>query len=109
MKHWYANRQGRREVARVTLDWEPSMADDFAFIANVFTAPGWRGRGLATALLKRACADADREGVELQLYPAPLEVGGLTLGELRAWYGRHGFSAEGMAGGYLRRLPRGVM
>jgi ribosomal protein S18 acetylase RimI-like enzyme len=104
MRHHYAARRDGSEVCRLTLDWDPDMADDFAFVKQVKTAPSYRGRGIASGLLRRACADADRSGVELQLYPDPLDRG-MSREQLQAWYGRHGFSPEGMAAGYWRRRP----
>lgn len=106
MRHYYAARRGGREVARLTLDWDPDVADDFAFVRTVWTSPSWRGQGVAGNLLRRVLADADREGVELQLNAQPLDGGGLTLAQLRDWYGRHGFSYAGMAGGYSRRTSQ---
>lgn len=77
-------------------DWRDGEAE----LSNVFTSVGHRGKGLARALMREVCADADREGVTLLL-----TVGhgrgpggdGLRSDQLYEWYTRLGF--HGLAGG----------
>lgn len=50
----------------VLLDWGPTRANpggQMARIANVFTAPGWRGRGIARELLRAVMRDCEALGV----------------------------------------------
>ncbi len=54
------------------------------YVANVYTAPDYRGRGIATALLDRAVAEAKRRGVE-QLW-----LGASRMG--RPVYLKYGFT-----------------
>ena len=49
----------------------------------------FRGRGIASTLLKRILADADREGATVGLGISPSD--GLSYKELKAWYERYGF------------------
>jgi predicted GNAT family acetyltransferase len=60
-------------------------------ITSVGVQRSMRGQGAASQLLKRVCADADREGVTLLLAVEP-DGTGLGRNELIAFYGRHGFS-----------------
>lgn len=58
-----------------------------------------RGKGHGTKLLKQIIDDADAEGVNL--YLEILSSGGLSRGQLEAWYLRHGF--ERVGGVYCRK------
>lgn len=49
----------------------------------------YRFLGIGTRLLQRILDDADREGIDLELWPMP--SGGLKYRELVSWYERHGF------------------
>jgi ribosomal protein S18 acetylase RimI-like enzyme len=107
VKRFYLTRRtNRTQVARLELDGGYELGDDFAFIARIWVSPEARGQGIGTALLRRALADADDEGVELQLYPDPEHNTIRNRRRLIAWYERHGFSGHGLGGGYMRRRPR---
>jgi GNAT superfamily N-acetyltransferase len=60
-----------------------------------------RGKGYGSALLKQILADADAEGVTLQLEPTPSD--GLDYDELVLWYVRYGFRFT--PSGYMKRPP----
>jgi ribosomal protein S18 acetylase RimI-like enzyme len=62
-----------------------------------------RGKGVGSKLLDRILADADAEGLTLQLEVAP--SGGLDYDALVAWYRRRGFKFT--ASGYMKREARG--
>lgn len=50
-----------------------------------------RGKGDASALLDRICAEADLTGKVLMLTPQPYGNVGLNQDELQDWYARFGF------------------
>lgn len=54
-----------------------------------------RGKGLGSKLLNEICQEADKWGLPLYLQIAP--SGGLSFGQLRAWYERHGFRQTPLA------------
>ena len=58
-----------------------------------------RGRGIASKLLKRITADADRTGTTLYAWVSPSD--GLGENALSAWYRRNGFRLE-----QTRRMTR---
>ncbi len=58
-------------------------------ISHINTPRDYRGKGVASRLLKQACADADAEGITLELAVSPSD--GLGDDALHAWYSRHGF------------------
>jgi ribosomal protein S18 acetylase RimI-like enzyme len=63
-------------------------------VTRVSVLPQWRGRGIASRLLRECTEEADREGVVLWLAPAPdISGSGLTRAQLIAWYERVGFVA----------------
>ena len=50
----------------VLLDWGPTRANPcgtMARIVNVYTAPGWRGQGIARALLGAVLAECEDQGI----------------------------------------------
>lgn len=49
------------------------------------------GEGHASAVLKKVCEDADREGITLILQVAPDDDCRMTEYQLADWYGRNGF------------------
>jgi GNAT superfamily N-acetyltransferase len=86
------------------------MSPDGWLISSMRTMPRSRGKGLASAVLKWVCADADREGVTLYLQ-AEAEPWdnrmhpGLDQASLVAFYERRGFrQIEGQSDPtYMRR------
>ncbi len=66
-------------------------------VANIATAPGWRGRGVAHRLLVEACRTARRRGVDALF----LEVREGNA-PARALYARHGFQPVGRRRAYYR-------
>lgn len=60
-----------------------------------------RGQGHGSKILQQIIADADAEGITLELWPSP--SGGLSGRALVAWYKRHGFQA--LPDGRLIRKP----
>jgi ribosomal-protein-alanine N-acetyltransferase len=66
-------------------------------VANIATAPGWRGRGVAHQLLAEACRTARRRGGEALF----LEVREGNA-PARALYARHGFQPVGRRRAYYR-------
>ena len=59
-------------------------------IAYMKVDPDWRGRGLATTLLNRAKAQAQKADVDLVAFLDP-DGTGLTVSEEVDWLKRHGF------------------
>jgi GNAT superfamily N-acetyltransferase len=100
---YYAKRIAGREVARIKIAWEPDEDELFAFIESVFVRPDHRARGHARALMGRVLADADRDGVELQLTALPLEQS-TTKSRLVGFYRSFGFAP--IAGSHMRRKPQ---
>ncbi|MEN9816303.1 MAG: hypothetical protein RLZ32_183 [Gemmatimonadota bacterium] len=66
-------------------------------VANIATAPGWRGRGVAHLLLAEACRTARQRGGEALF----LEVREGNA-PARALYARHGFQPVGRRRAYYR-------
>ena len=59
----------------------------FGYLTNMYTSPGFRGRGLATRMLDLAVAECRRRGV-VRLFLAASQMG-------RPVYERYGFKAAG--------------
>ena len=59
----------------------------FGYLTNMYTSPGFRGRGLATRMLDLAVAECRRRGV-VRLFLAASQMG-------RPVYERYGFQAAG--------------
>jgi len=72
-----------------------------AYLEEVYVFPVHRRRGIASRLLRRVTADADREDVALYLDIVPGD--GMDADQLRDWYGRHGFVSRT---GHMWRAPR---
>lgn len=70
-------------------------------ITRINVPAEYRGKGYGTQLLRRICADADREGATLTL--TIHASGALEHAALEAWYTRHGFKV--MPEGWLERKP----
>lgn len=83
------------EPGQLTRDWT---------ITRINVPRRRRGEGHGSALLGMILADADAEGVALQLEPVP--SGDLGYQDLVEWYTRHGFRLR--ASGYMRRRPRKI-
>lgn len=60
-------------------------------VTHVFTPEQHRGKGFASLLMQKVCAEADEAGKVLLLMAKPYDEGGLDRDELREWYGRFGF------------------
>lgn len=103
MNAYYARRVGGREVARVTIEWEPDEDEFFATIQHLFVRPQHRSVGHAQALMRRVAADADRDGVELQVTALPLEPTTVTS-RLVGFYESFGFTP--IAADHMRRVPK---
>ena len=90
-------------VGRLAIE---SQDGNHAFVKRLWTLPSRRGRGIATELIQRICADADTEGVTLVCRPEriPGSMGGLTDEELRQWYANFGGTFDS-ATGYQSREP----
>jgi ribosomal-protein-alanine acetyltransferase len=73
------------------------LAGDEGDVANIATAPSWRGRGVAHRLLAEACRTARRRGLEALF----LEVREGNA-PARALYARHGFQPVGRRRAYYR-------
>jgi GNAT superfamily N-acetyltransferase len=78
------------------------LNDGTWMISRVNVPAKHRGLGLGTALLKEVLADADAEGIMLELCIEPSD--GLDFEELHAWYSRYGFRDTDLRG-HMRRLP----
>jgi predicted N-acetyltransferase YhbS len=84
MKTFYYEKLGLRPAVLDII-----ILRDKHIISRINTPMEFRGRGIGSRLLRRACADADAEGIELELVVSPSD--GLDRDELYAWYSRHGF------------------
>ena len=60
-------------------------------IESLWVSPSVRGQGYASRMLRQITSVADRHGVACELRPRPYDGRPLKVGELRAWYARHGF------------------
>ncbi|HEX8643147.1 MAG TPA: GNAT family N-acetyltransferase [Allosphingosinicella sp.] len=89
--HWLAERDGEIlstiSVHMVDMLPRPCKLDDrFGCITNNYTRPEWRGRGIATQLLRHVTAWAAAEDLELLIvWPSALAV---------PFYTRSGFACE---------------
>lgn len=103
MRETYTIREGRI-ISSITLAPGPEvgLGQDSYYIAKVYTFTPFRGLGFARTLMNQLLQDADEEGIALYLEVGP--DGGLSAGELRAWYSRCGFSY--WADGLWRREPK---
>jgi len=73
-----------------------------AWIINRVNVPKkHRGKGIGRALMQKCLADADAEGVTLQLDINP--YGEMSYTELRAWYERLGFIQKYKNGPFIRK------
>lgn len=63
-----------------------------------------RGQGYGTRLLEMILADADAEGLTLQLEVQP--SGEMTYAALTDWYMKHGFQQRPRNFGYMIRRPK---
>ena len=85
MKIIYFEELGPRHLAVLDI----IILCDKRTISRINTPRDYRGKGVASRLLKQACADADAEGITLELAVSPSD--GLGDDALHAWYSRHGF------------------
>jgi GNAT superfamily N-acetyltransferase len=81
------------------------------WITRINVPKTFRGRGIASRILKRMIHDADKHNVVLRLGISPSD--GLSFRELKCWYERYGFSEENTVitcnhGGLMTRLPRPI-
>lgn len=60
-------------------------------VSHVFTVRQERGKGHASLLMQKVCAEADEHGKVLLLMPKPYDEGGPGQKELIDWYRRYGF------------------
>jgi len=63
------------------------------WIVSYIRTRGEYGKGYASAVLRKACEDADREGVCLLLSVAPDEECVMSEQQLADWYARYGFQS----------------
>ena len=85
MKNFYFEELGTCRLAVLDI----IILCDKHIISRINTPRDYRGKGVASRLLKQACADADAEGITLELAVSPSD--GLGDDALHAWYSRHGF------------------
>jgi GNAT superfamily N-acetyltransferase len=74
-------------------------------IVTLWVDEDFRQLGVATALLKVICRQADMQGIQLWLTAQALMDGGLSDLQLRGFYHKRGFEG-GEKGGYMIRQPR---
>lgn len=60
-------------------------------LSHLHTLNTERGKGLASMLLQKVCAEADDAGMVLLLRPLPYEDAPLSRAQLADWYSRFGF------------------
>ncbi len=102
MKTMYFHAESR---AVIDLD---AVSDKQYYIPRINTPLFQRRRGYASMLLAQVCADADAEGVDLELHVVPTGRRGIDPGydALIAWYERFGFREERAGIGHMfRRQP----
>lgn len=79
-----------RAICDLSLVTRPDEALQIYEVNRVNTPETSRGKGVASRLMReRVLAEADAEGVGLQLYIQP--TGGLDWTDLASWYFRLGF------------------
>lgn len=88
MKQTYSTHDSKSNIRIAVADLHPHMGG--WRISRIEVPTLYRGKGHGTALLKRICDNADREGVVLYLEPTA-SSGGLTQTNLVRWYRRHSF------------------
>lgn len=93
-KRWFAVREGRRIVSLGSL----LVLQGVGYVDHVVTFPEARGRGHATAIVRRLVREARRAGAN-DVFLLTDEDGGPT-----ALYERAGFEVSGRLGSTLRRL-----
>jgi len=101
MKTCYTLRIDPTNIAIADLVKPGELTRDWT-ITRINVPRGHRGRGIGRALLREILAQADYEGVRLQLEVAPSD--GLNYEQLVAWYDRYGFRFNGY--GYMTRKPQ---
>ena len=62
-------------------------------VTHVFTPEQHRGKGYASILMQKVCAEADEAGKVLLLMPKPYDDGPVCTERLAEWYARFGFEA----------------
>lgn len=70
-------------------------------VTRVYVPPEHRRKGIATAMMKEICEQADQQDVKLMLELAP--YGEMTKDELREFYMKFGFRSFG---GFMKRWPK---
>jgi GNAT superfamily N-acetyltransferase len=75
-------------------------------LGGIWVAPQYRGKGFAHSILRVLVEAADEADISIELYHEPFGEEGLGMGDLEAFYNRHGFAWHDSAPGGLVRLPR---
>ena len=89
MREQYINPETKSQVDLTPLQ-RSSLTIDGYIISMVSTPRAHRGLGGASFLMELVLADADREGIILELEILP--SGPMNYGALKAWYNRLGFN-----------------
>ena len=90
---FYYSQDGKLYVKLDASVWQGSI-----HISEISVSPDARGKGLGSKILKRITDEADKSGVAVTLFPKPIGEDGLTAGQLKRWYERHGFKVESNGG-----------
>lgn len=85
-------------------DLLPPDSNGVVLITRIKVPKKYRFLGVGSRLLQRIIDDADREGIDLELWPVP--TGGLKGAELVAWYERRGFVRDKKTGIMTRKAKR---
>lgn len=87
--------------------YSPEDGNDRATIKRIHVNGPHRGKGVASALLRVACQEADDRGCILDLEIAAREgADGLDNEQLAAWYARHDFEPTEGRPGWMDRIPQ---
>jgi len=68
-----------------------SMRESIREVSRVYTPKADRGQGLATALMRDLCEQADALHLALLIHVQPYSDSEMDAAQLEAWYARFGF------------------
>lgn len=77
-------------------------------VSHVLTPEADRGKGYASMLMQKVCAEADEAGKVLMLMPKPFNAEPMDAEALTQWYARYGFEPIQSSPLVMARRPGSV-